>query len=114
MNRKPKLNRKEPRYVSVLSVHVPDVMGLIDMLRYDQCCPLNEDESRKIWNLLGETRGGADASSADHCIRLLRFAANSSAATEGRWRSFGCRVLDERAPGDEPISDEDLLRLAAK
>jgi len=104
--------REEPRYVSVLTVHVPDIMALIDMLRYDRCCPATEDESRKLWRLAGESRGGEDATGADRVIRLHRFASSDIPATDGRWRSFGCRVLDERSPDAEQLSDEEILKLA--
>lgn len=104
--------KREARYISVLVVHVPDVMALIDMLRYDRCCPASEDESRKIWSLLGEKRGGGDAKPEDHVIRLLRYSANDMPATDGRWRSFGCRVLDERSPEVEQLSEIDAINLA--
>lgn len=107
-----KRQKREPRYISVLIVHVPDVMALIDMLRYDRCCPATEDESRKIWRLLGEDRGGGDAKPEDHVIRLHRFAANDTPATEGRWHSFGCRVVDERSPDADQLSEAEAERLA--
>lgn len=107
-----KLQRKEARYVSVLVVRVPDVMTLIDMLRYDRCCPATEDESRKIWRLLGSYRGGDEPTSADHVIRLHRFSASVLPATQGRWESFGCRVIDERSPDAPQLTDDEALRLA--
>lgn len=109
-----KLNRRETRYVSVLVVHIPDVMALIDMLRYDRCCPTSEDETQKIYRLLGERRGGKDASPLDHVIRLHRFAAENTPATSARWESYGCHILDERSPDVEQLSDADILQLAAK
>jgi len=98
--------------LSVLVVYVPDVAALIDMMRYDRCCPATEDESRKLWRLLGETRGGCDATPDDHVIRLSRFAAVNKPATEGRWRSYGCHVLDERSPDAEQLGDEVIKNLA--
>lgn len=98
--------KKETRYVSVLTVHVPDVQAFIDMLRYDRCCPATEDESRKIWRLLNE-----EAVAEDRIVRLHRFAANDLPATEGRWRSFGCRVLDERSPDIEQLTDAQALQI---
>ncbi len=108
-----KKQKRETRYVSVLVIYVPDAMALIDMLRYDRCCPATEDESRKIWKLIGENgRGGADAAPSDHVIRLLRFAASDVSATDGRWRSFGGRVIDERSPEADQLDDAAILKLA--
>lgn len=106
--------RKEPRYVSALVVHVPDVMGLIDMLRYDRCCPATEDESRKLWRMLSITRGGEPATPADHIIRLHRFAPSNTPATAERWRSFECTVLDERSPDEPEITDRELAAIMLK
>jgi hypothetical protein len=111
MTRKLKLQRKETRYLSTLVVYVPDVAALIDMLRYDRCCQATEDESRKLWRLLGERCGGCEATLDDHVIRLSRFAAVDKPATEGRWHSYGCRVLDERSPDAEQLDDEAIKNL---
>ena len=109
-----KRHKREPRYISVLVVHIPSAEALIDMLRYDRCCPATEDESRKIWRLISDWRvdGSNQATPADHVIRLHRFASSDVPATEGRWRSFGCRVLDERSPDAEQLTDDEILKLA--
>ena len=109
-----KKQKREPRYVSQLTVHVPSAEALIDMLRYDRCCPASEDESRKIWRLINDlcVDGVNSATPSDHIIRLHRFAAAETPATDGRWRSFGCRVLDERSTEAVQLNDEELLNLA--
>lgn len=108
-----KPRKRDVRYISVLSVWAPSAAALIDMLRYDRCCPLTEDESRKLWKLIGDERNGTNTTTPiDHCVRLMRFAAADQPATEGRWRSFGARVLDERNPEDVQLLDGELLNLA--
>lgn len=99
--------RRQGRCVSVLVVYVSSAESLIDMLRYDRCCPATEDESRKIWALMGH-----QDKPADHVLRLHRFAGTEQPATDGRWRSFGCRVLDERSPEAEQLTDDEILNLA--
>lgn len=98
--------KRETRFVSVLTVHVPDARALIDMLRYDRCCPATERESAKIERLMDRR-----AEPADRIIRLLRFGPSGEPATEGRWRSFACRVLDERSPDDVQLTDAEALAL---
>lgn len=98
--------KREMRYVSVLTVHVPSFDALLDMLRYDRCCPATEVESSRIERLIGNS-----SDPGDHIVRLVRFSPGDARASE-RWRSFGCRVLDERSPKDAPLSDEEALRLA--
>lgn len=97
--------RRETRYVSVLTVHVPDASALVDMMRYDRCCPADEDQSRKIERLINLDKSSVDPTPSDHVIRLLRYAATANAATSERWRSFGCVVLDERSPDDIQLTD---------
>lgn len=103
--------RKESRYVSVLTVHVPSAMALVDMLRYDRCCPADEDQSRKIWRLIGERCGDDHATPMDHVITLHRFATSTLPATDRRWQSFQCTVLDERSPDDPPLTDAEVANL---
>jgi hypothetical protein len=99
--RKQKHCKRETRFVSLLTVYVPDAQALIDMMRYDSCYPASELESHKICALLG-----GRACPVDHIVRLVRVAHNDLPATEGRWRSFACRVLDERSPDGEPLSED--------
>lgn len=105
---------KESRCISQLTVHVGSASSLIDMMRYDCCFPATEDESRKIWKLIGIEQGNpADrAGPEDHVIRLHRVSRSELPATDDRWRSFGCRVLDERPIGATPITDDEALNLA--
>lgn len=105
--------KKEPRYVSILTVRISSASSVIDMLRYDRCCPLDEDEASKLVRLISDDQcGSSRATPADHVIRLMRFAKNVNPATTNRWRSFNCVVLDERSPEDAPLSDEEILNLA--
>ncbi len=101
-----KIQRKETRYVSNLVVYVPSIESLIDMMRYDRCVPATEDESRKLWRIQG-----GDASASDHYIRLTRYAAANTPATAQRWESFNCRLLDERSPDAEQLTDAEILKL---
>ena len=100
--------RREPRFVSIVSVHFESAESLIDMFRYDRCVPATEDDARKIIRTMSETTIVA----ADHVVQLIRYAANDLPATDGRWRSFGCRVLDERSPEAPPITEAEVLNLA--
>lgn len=105
-----KFQRREVRYVSVLTVHAPDAYSLIEGMRYDRCCPSTEDESRKIGKLISGTATGDDC-----IITLFRYAAAPIPATEQRWNSFGCTVIDERDPEAPPLSlDETRLKLAIR
>ena len=56
----------------------------LDMLRYDQCFPASEEDSRKIAQSI------EDFYKRDWMIRVRK---NSSHEfTVGRWESFGCTV----------------------
>ena len=105
--------RRETRFVSILLVHIPDLAALLDMLRYDRCVPFDQDETAKLYRLLGERDGGGRGKSTlkDHIIRLIRYASNDSPTPVGRWESYQCTVIDERSPDEVPMSDEDALRL---
>ena len=54
----------------------------LDMLRYDSCVPASESDSYAMLHD-GEVRR----------VALRRFTVDNRAATEGRWLSFGWRVL---------------------
>ena len=99
-------HQRETRFVSQISVMVPDASALIEMMRYDSCYPASEPEAHKIMRLIS---GSVDPT--DRLIRLTRVARNDLPPTEGRWRSFACRVLDVRHPDDSPITDAELINL---
>ena len=103
-----KRQKKESRYVSMLTVKISGVIGLIEGMRYDRCCPATETESAKIERLIGG-RGEP----MDHIIVLVRYAAAPQPATAERWRSFNCRVLDERSPDEMPLTEAELINLAS-
>lgn len=100
-------SRKETRYVSVVTVHVPSAAAFVDMMRYDCCYPHSEDESRKIWALIAAP--GLVHQPSDHVIRFVRVSHAQLAADARRWESFGCKVLGENHPDDEPMTDEQAL-----
>lgn len=102
-----KKNKKQTCYISILTVYASSADAMLDMLRYDSCSPATEQESSKIERLMNH-RGEP----ADHVVQLRRFSVNGGEATDGRWRSFGCRVLDERSPDESPLSAEEALNLA--
>jgi hypothetical protein len=56
----------------------------IDMLRYDGCCPDGEVDSWAIQNEKGQRQ-----------VKLRRFTVAGSRAAEGRWESFGWKVVSE-------------------
>lgn len=103
--------KKEIRYVSRLTVHTLSASALIDMMRYDCCYPATEEESRKIWALIGNEQCGNRDEPKNHIVQLTRVARTDLPATVDRWRSFGCLVLDERPAGDAPLTDEQAARL---
>jgi hypothetical protein len=96
--------KKETRYVSVLTVRASG-HGLIDMMRYDRCCPATEEDAHKINRIMTDSDIEGDC-----LVRLIRYSANNLPATRDRWASYACEVLDERSPDDEPLSDEQLAR----
>lgn len=61
----------------------------IDMLRYDSCCPFTEADS----HTMSQSEPGQP-----RIVVLKRFSVNGLGATEGRWKSFGWKVVSE-----EPI-----------
>ncbi len=101
-----KKRKKETRYVSALTVRYGTISSLIDMFRYDRCCPASEEESGKI-----ERVAGHNGKPEDHVVRLLMFSSNDSGPTIGRWRSFNCAVLDERAPDEPPPTQAEIANL---
>lgn len=102
-----KFQRKESRWVSILTVKVSGLMGLIEGMRYDRCCPATEADSAKIERMLSMSE-----SPTDRIVQLLRYAAAPGPATADRWRSFNCRVLDERSPEEAPLTEVELINLA--
>lgn len=105
-----KLQRREVRYVSVLTVHALSGNGLIEGMRYDRCCPYNESESHKISRLVL----GRSASDDDRIIALLRFSSSPTPATAQRWRSFSCTVIDERDPEAGLLLLDDARKMLAE
>ena len=106
-------SQKQVRYITLLTVHVASAASLIDMMRYDMCYPASEDESRKIWSLIGTEQCGNPNDPKNHIVRLLRVAMVDKDATAERWRSFACTVLDERRTNEVPFSDADAFRKLA-
>ena len=102
-------SRKETRYVSVVTVHVPSAAALVDMMRFDCCYPRDLDESQKIWALIAAVTNKTKPS--DHIVRLVRVAHTQLTTTTLRWESFGCKVLGENHPDEEPMTDEEALAL---
>jgi hypothetical protein len=107
MARKP--HRRETRYVTVISVHVPMLRDAIDMMRYDSCYPSTEDESRKLWALSDGYGGEKDPK--DHLVQFTCAGRADNTPTVDRWRSFGCTVFGVRSL-DEPLRSPDELLLA--
>lgn len=101
-----KNTQREPRFKSRLAVHVTGP-GVIEMMRYDTCYPATEEDAHKLIRVCG-----GDGSPDDHLVVFMRSAAADNAPTEGRWRSFGCRVLDVRHPDDPPWTLAELRNLA--
>lgn len=101
-----KKRRKETKYISVLTVRIGTISSLIDMMRYDRCCPATEEDSGKLERLVG-FRGEPN----DHIVTLLRFATRNDPPSD-RWRSFNCVVLDERSPEEPPFTIGEALAAA--
>lgn len=99
---------KQTRYVTILTVFVPGADALIDMLRYDACYPRTEGDAHKIIRLMN---GTDDAD--DHIIELVRASVADVPHNEGRWNSFGCRVLDIRHPETSPLAMDALRKRVA-
>lgn len=91
---------KDSKFVSLMVVQVGELYSLIDMMRYDRCCPAEEGESRKIQAL-----GDHTATAEDRLIRLVRYGSTPN-PDFARWRSFGARVLYVGSPNDGFPSDE--------
>lgn len=104
--------RRQTRYVSIVTVHVPSADALYDMLRYECCCPDSEAESQKISAISWSSTSARAGEPLDHVIRLRRFAPSEYRTNADRWRSFGCTVLDERSPEQAPLTDVEILNLA--
>ena len=101
---------KQVRYLSVLTVYVPSSQALIDMMRYERCCPFEELDSSRITSWASGS--DKDRASYNHIVHLLRFAHDANQELSPRWQSFNCRVLDEQ-PLDSfvPLSHTDIARL---
>lgn len=97
--------KKDSKYVSYMVVQVGELYSLIDMMRYDRCCPAEESESRKIQAL-----GDHTATASDRLIRLIRYGATPDPAF-ARWKSFGASVLYVGSPDDGFPSDDVILGL---
>lgn len=108
-----KTSKNELRYVSIITVLVSTVDALVDMMRYDGCFPHLEDDVRRIQAIAhGEILPGDPT---ERVVRLTRVSAGGDAATEARWRSFGCVVLDERRPDVDQLTHAEIVaRVAAR
>jgi hypothetical protein len=62
-----------------------------DMLRYDACYPQSEDDSGKIMQSL--YTGDAESREIRLAHRVLKDEYLANYPTEGRWQSFGWRVV---------------------
>ncbi len=104
-----KRHHRESRYMSRVTVHVHDLYALMDMCRYDRCYPESEAESQKIQNIARHEVKPGDP--LGYVVRLIRCAPTNDPPTDGRWRSFGCRVLDYRSTQEPAITDRELQAL---
>lgn len=108
-----KTSKKEQRYVSVLTVLASTVDALVDMMRYDGCFPYLEDDVRRIQAMAHDEIMPGDPTG--RVVRLTRVSASGESATEARWRSFGCVVLDERRPDVDQLTQAEIAaRVAAR
>jgi hypothetical protein len=81
---------KETRYLHKFTVRVGTIASVLDMLRYDNCFPANEDESRKLMKLMGT---GGKPTREDHVVTFLSAKRTIQGPTIERWESFGCEVV---------------------
>lgn len=107
-----KLRQREVRFASILTVYAPDANALIDMMRYDRCRPLHARDAEKVVRLIGP-RPDEGRRPQDKIVQLFRTSANSDDPSE-RWRSFGCSILDERAPDVPTMTQDQIDELAAR
>lgn len=104
-----KLHIKEQRFISIITVYANSAEGCVDMMRYDSCYPTTEEDAHKLGRLMSH-----DGSPDDHIVQFTRCSRNELPATEGRWRSFNCVVLDERHPEAQALSIEALRTLVGE
>lgn len=100
-------HRREPRYVTIIAVHVPMTRDVIDMMRYDQCYPSTEEESRKLY-VLSDAHRSKPLDPKDHLVQFTCAGRTYNVPVIERWRSFGCTVFSVRHP-DEPLLSPDEL-----
>jgi hypothetical protein len=93
----PKHYKKEPRYISIITVRCSSTRAVLDMMRYDSCFPATEDDSRKLERLIDAPHGHPGAPDDFNVIKFIRCGRNDG-VTDDRWASFGCTVLDVKAP----------------
>src|SRR5262245_10605595 len=105
-----KLRQREVRFSSVLTVYAPDANSMIDMMRYDRGHPLRREDAEKIVRLI-ERRSGGERQPEDRIVQILRTSSNNDDPSE-RWRSFGCSILDVRAPDVPAMTEAELAELA--
>lgn len=74
--------KKNPRHH--FTVRMTGYRPPFDMMRYDHCWPATEAESVKL-NCMMDGDGKP--------VEVTFATDNPSAPTDGRWASFGCRVL---------------------
>ncbi len=98
-------HRREPRFVTLIAVHVPMLRDAIDMMRYDCCYPSTEEESRKLYAL----SDGGNPTDQDHLVQFTSAGRNDGTPTVDRWRSFGCTVFAIRNPDEPLLSPAELL-----
>jgi len=65
-----------------------------DMLRYDNCVPMNENEIHKM---VMTPRDGNEYFKERRQVTLVRYSYNGEPPTDARWRSFLWKVVDVEA-----------------
>lgn len=69
-------------------VRIGTISSCIDMMRYDQCFPASDEDSRKLEKA---QMGGGKRTYMDHLVKFI--GVSPSCPTRERWASFGCTVM---------------------
>ena len=88
---------ERPKYESVLLVTLKRGRAFpIDMLRYDNCRPYHEADSRKIEQSFVRAVVGDESDETERQIRVIRQHDVAQARwTPGRWLSYGAERVEE-------------------
>ena len=101
----------EPRFVSEIAILVCVGDDLAATLRGESCLPSSALDAQKVSRII---EGVRSSRIEDRILRLTRVSTDPERSSAERWRTLGCRLLDERHPLARAPGDAELAQVARR